>query len=186
MRGPLREVATAQVHDRANLVWHVRRLRLPARAFGRANSRRAHAGFTLIEMIVVIILIGVVIGVVSISFTRGMTQARIQAASRDLVAALRYTRGQAIVKGQETTFDLNIADNSYQAPGRASVQLPKTMHLSLYTAEQELTSDKTGRIRFFADGASTGGHVSMLFGHLEWRINVDWLTGAVTREELKH
>jgi len=58
------------------------------------------------------------------------------------------------------------------------------MRLALYTADQEIINETTGRIRFFPDGASTGGHISVLMERVEWRINVDWLTGAVTREEL--
>lgn len=152
---------------------------------GLPRIRSAQAGFTLVELVAVLVLIAITISIVTLSFSRNFAGAKIQAASRDLVAALRYTRGQAIVKGKETTFDLDLAQNSYRAPGRAPVQLPKNMHLNLYTAEQEQTSETSGRIRFFPDGASTGGHISVLMDRLEWRINVDWLTGAVTREELR-
>jgi general secretion pathway protein H len=151
----------------------------------RYSASRSVSGFTLIETVVVIVLIGIVIAIVGTSFSRGMTQAKIQAASRDMAAALRYTRGQAIVKGKEATFDLDLASNSYTVPGKSAVQLPKGMKLELYTAEQEQISDTAGRIRFYADGASTGGHISVLLGRMQWRINVDWLTGAITREELK-
>ena len=142
-------------------------------------------GFTLIELVSVLLLIAIAIGIVTMSFSRTFSGARIQAASRDLVAALRYTRGQAIVKGKETTFDLDLEANRYKAPDRAAVQLPKNMHMTMYTADQEIHSDTSASIRFFPDGASTGGHVSVLMGQVEWRINVDWLTGAVTREELR-
>ena len=54
----------------------------------------------MIEMIVVVVMIGIIASVVAFSFTQSLSGARIQAASRDLVAALRYTRGQAIVKGE--------------------------------------------------------------------------------------
>ncbi|TLY52114.1 MAG: prepilin-type N-terminal cleavage/methylation domain-containing protein [Gammaproteobacteria bacterium] len=142
-------------------------------------------GFTLVELVAVVVLIAISISVVTMSFSRNFAGAKIQAASRDMVAALRYTRGQAIVKGKETTFDLDLANNRYTAPGRAAVQLPKTMKLNLYTAAQEQTGENSGSIRFFPDGASTGGHISVLMDRIEWRINVDWLTGAITREELK-
>jgi general secretion pathway protein H len=143
------------------------------------------AGFSLIEMIAVIVLIAIAVSLVTISFSRSFSGVKIQAASRDLVAALRYTRGQAIVKGKEATFNIDLANNTYQAPGKGSVQLPKTMRLNLYTAAEEQTSESAGRIRFFPDGASTGGHISVLMERTEWRISVDWLTGAITREELK-
>jgi len=148
------------------------------------TSVRSSRGFSLIEIVAVIFLIALAVSAVSISFSKSMSGAKVQAATRDMIAALRYTRGQAIVKGKESTFDLDIANNSYQAPGRSMVQLPKNMRLALYTADQEIINETTGRIRFFPDGASTGGHISVLMERGEWRINVDWLTGAVTREEL--
>lgn len=152
----------------------------------RSTSRRYRSGgFSLIEMVAVIALIAIAATMVLMSFSTMFNGAKIQAASRDMVAALRYTRGQAIVKGKETTFDLDLANNRYTAPGRSPVQLPKTMRMNLYTAAQEQTGENSGSIRFFPDGASTGGHISVLMDRIEWRINVDWLTGAITREELK-
>ncbi len=115
--------------------------------FHRCSQNQA--GFTLIELISVIVLIALVISVVAMSFSRSLAGAKVQAASRDLVAALRYTRGQAIVKGKEMTFDMDLAANRYQAPGKGVVQLPKTMRLNLYTAAQEQTSETSGSIRFF-------------------------------------
>jgi general secretion pathway protein H len=141
-------------------------------------------GFTLIELVAVIVLVGIAISVVSLSFGKSLNNAKIQAASRDLVGALRYTRGQAIVKGQQAALDLDLQNNTYQAPGKALVKLPKDMHMTLLTADSEQTSATSGRIRFFPDGASTGGHISILMGQREWRINVSWLTGQVAREEI--
>lgn len=148
------------------------------------NIRLARsAGFSLIEMMAVIVLIAIVATVVAFSFSKSLSSAKIQAASRDLVAALRYTRGQAIVKGKEMALELNLDDSTYQAPNRAAVQLPKNMELRLLTASQELTSERSGRIRFYPDGSSTGGHISVITGEREWRINVNWLTGEVVLVE---
>ncbi|HZP65667.1 MAG TPA: GspH/FimT family pseudopilin [Rudaea sp.] len=141
-------------------------------------------GFSLIEIVAVLVLVGIALAFVSIAFTKTLDSAKVQAASRDLVAALRYTRGQAIVKGKQTALDIDLQNNTYMAPGRAMVHLPKEMHMTLLTAESEQTSATSGRIRFFPDGASTGGHISVLMGRREWRINVSWLTGQVVREEV--
>jgi general secretion pathway protein H len=148
--------------------------------------RRAHqGGFTLIEMVAVVILLGIVLSVVSLSFSKSLSSAKVEAASRDLVAALRYTRGQAIVHGAQAALDIDMVSNTYQAPGKPIVRLPREMHMSLLTAETEQTSATSGRIRFFADGASTGGHISVFLGQREWRINVNWLTGQIERVELR-
>ena len=106
-----------------------------------------------------------------------------RAASKDLVAALRYTRGQAIVKGKPQALVLNLENNSYLAPGKKSVSLPKDMVMRLTTADTEQTGANSGGIRFFADGSSTGGHISVLMGNREWRINVAWLTGEIELDE---
>ena len=74
--------------------------------------RSCARGFTLIELVAVVALIGIALSVVSLSFSKSMNSAKVQAASRDLVAALRYTRGQAIVKGQQTALDLDMQNNT--------------------------------------------------------------------------
>lgn len=145
---------------------------------------RTQRGFTLIEIIAVMVLLTIVATVVAMSFSKSMSSAKIEAASRDLVAALRYTRGQAIVHGAQAALDIDLERNTYQAPGKAIVQMPKDMHMQLVTAEIEQTGSTSGRIRFFADGASTGGHITVFLGQRRWQINVSWLTGQVSREEL--
>lgn len=149
--------------------------------------RAPHArqsGFSLIEIVAVLFLIGLAVSIVTFSFSKALTSARIDAASRDMVAALRYTRGQAIVRGQQQAFDVDIQNNTYQAPGKPIVRMPKEMRLALVTAEIEQTGATSGRIRFFPDGASTGGHVTVFMGQRQWQINVSWLTGQVVREEI--
>jgi general secretion pathway protein H len=149
----------------------------------RFRTNKRARGFTLIELMAVIVLLGIVLTLVTISFSKSLQAAKVRAASRDLVAALRYTRGQAIVKGKQAVFLLNLDDNSYAAPGKGSVKLPKDMSLRMTTAEIEQTGANSGGIRFFADGSSTGGHISVLQGQREWRINVAWLTGEIELDE---
>ena len=82
------------------------------------SESRLSRGFTLIELMAVILLLAIALTAVTFSFSKSLKSARITAASRDLVAALRYTRGQAIVKGQQEVLLLNLDDNSYTAPGK--------------------------------------------------------------------
>ena len=48
-----------------------------------------------------------------------------------------------------------------------------------------MEAEGIGRIRFFPDGASTGGNVELELGEAVWRIEVNWLTGEVSMLEPK-
>jgi general secretion pathway protein H len=147
------------------------------------RSRRRQAGFSLIEIVVVVMLIGLVLTVGAVTLTQGLGSAKIRAASRDLVAALRYTRGQAIVTRKEQVLELDVEKRAYVAPGKQAVELPGDMELALLTAAQEQVDATTGKIRFYPDGSSTGGRVRLISGDKEWHVEVAWLTGEVRMRE---
>jgi len=148
-----------------------------------ANAARQARGFTLVEIVVVIALIGLIFAVISVSIGAGLDGAKVRAASRDLAAALRYTRTQAIVKRESQALILDVDARSYTAPGKQAVQLPKQMSMKMLTAASEQVDEGVGRIRFFADGSSTGGHIDLLREKAVWGIDIAWLTGEVTLRE---
>ncbi|MDF3980386.1 GspH/FimT family pseudopilin [Luteibacter sp. PPL201] len=137
-------------------------------------------GFTLFEMLAVILLIGVAAAAVSIPITQGLASARVNAASGEVAAALRWTRAQSIVHGKDLAFEVDTARATYRAPGKADVRLPKDMRVSITSAREDQANATTGRIRFFPDGSSTGGRITLKRGDREWHVNVAWLTGAVS------
>lgn len=136
-------------------------------------------GFTLVEILAVVALIALAMTLVAVTVGDGLSGARVKAASRDLVAALRYTRGQAIVKREPQALAIDVDGRRYRAPGKKWVELPKQMEMALETARSEMEGEGIGRIRFFPDGASTGGNVELSLGEAVWRIEINWLTGEV-------
>ena len=128
-------------------------------------SARAN-GFTLLEMLAVILLIGIAVAAVSISVTQGLASARARAASAEVAAALRATRTQAIVHAHEQHFDVDTRANTYSGAFRANVALPKGMRASITSAAEDAPNDHTGRITLRA-------------GERQWHVNVSWLTGEV-------
>jgi len=113
----------------------------------RAPAGKGALGFSLIEMVAVMVLVALIAAMVSLSFSKSLSSAKVQAASRNLVAALRYTRGQAIVKGKSTSLELDVENNRYMVPGPRVVDLPSNMRMSLLTADNEQTGRGSGRIR---------------------------------------
>ena len=60
------------------------------------DSGRHEAGFSLFELIVVMVLLGLVAAVILPSFTNGMEGLRLNTAARDMVTKLKQARSRAI------------------------------------------------------------------------------------------
>lgn len=129
---------------------------------------------------VVMVIVALMLGLVATSLSRSISGAESRVAARKIVASLRYTRTQAILKKKQTVFLVDTEERSYRAPGREPVILPRGMDVLLTTARSEMTSEDVGGIRFFPDGGSTGGHVDLIVKGREYRVDVAWLTGEAT------
>jgi general secretion pathway protein H len=138
------------------------------------------AGFSLVELMVVMMLVSLLFAVVGVSVSRSIRGAEIRNASREIVAGIRHTRGQAIVQRQQQVFHVDADAKTWTASGREPVAIPEGLEITIDTARSELTGENAGGIRFYPDGASTGGSVELLAGERTWTIQVSWLTGEVS------
>ena len=144
---------------------------------------RRRRGFSLIEMLAVLTLIALIAGVAAAVIGGNLGGAKTRAAVRDLTAALRQTRGLAIVKGEERSLEIDVEARTYRVPDKAPVPLPEELQMKLLTAATEQTGDSKGQIRFFPDGSSSGGRITLTRDRREWRIEIAWLTGEVRIEQ---
>lgn len=142
-------------------------------------------GFTLLEMILVLVIAATVAAVAVPNLEPALANMQLRAATRDIASALRYARGQALSRGREAVFSLDVDRHIYQVSGRRKAYgLPTSVQLGLFTAETELSGQGQGSIRFYPDGSSTGGRVSLDALGKRRLVDVNWLTGAVViREE---
>ncbi len=142
--------------------------------------RAAVRGFTLIELTVVLLIIVLGFTVIGSNISSGNQSSQLKALARDLSSALRYARGQALISHQEIAVAINLAENTYQLSNR-----DKTYHFSdeievtLVIAQDEFKDEETAHIRFYPDGSSSGGRVTMEWGELMNRVDVNWLSGKV-------
>ncbi len=151
---------------------------------GRLNpTPLGQRGFTLLELTVVLLVVVLGFSVIGLNLSSGNDSIKIKSAAREIVSALRYARGQALMTRQETTVALNLGDNTYKVTGREKLyKIAQAIDLTVVTAQNELSGEGTANIRFFADGSSTGGRVTLGLGEAAWRININWLTGQIELE----
>lgn len=139
-------------------------------------------GFSLFELLVVMVMVVLMFTVAGVSMSRSLTGAEVRNAARDMTAGLRQTRGAAITQRQQQVFLVDADARTWQVPGRPPVNLPDGLEITLTTARSELTGNNAGGIRFYPDGASTGGRVMLSADGREWHITVGWLTGEISRD----
>lgn len=136
-------------------------------------------GVTLIELIVVIGLIAAMATALAVSVGGGSEGRQLREGAREIAAQLQYTRGVAMVQGEQQLFELDVDDGRWLAPGNRSGRLPGQLEVAVLSAAGESADAAIAGIRFFPDGSSTGGVVRLSSGESVWRIEVAWLTGAV-------
>jgi general secretion pathway protein H len=146
------------------------------------DPARKAAGFTLVELLVVLVIASLVLAMVGTSISRNISGAEMRTAARKVAASLRYTRTQAILTKSEQVFLVDTENLTYQAGEKKMESLPEGMKVELNTARSELTSETVGGIRFYPDGGSTGGNVRLEANGRIYRVNVAWLTGEASLE----
>ena len=144
------------------------------------TARAGQHGFTLLEILIVLV-IGVLLVALVPPLLSGMSgAAELRGAARQLAAGLRNARNEAVTHQQEAVLTLDLERRRFGVTGDPrEIALPESVALKLYTAQSELLDSATGGIRFFPDGSSTGGAITVSGPKLAYRVNVDWLTGTV-------
>jgi prepilin-type N-terminal cleavage/methylation domain-containing protein len=121
------------------------------------SRNKAQAGFTLLEMLVTVAVMGIVLAVLAGFMRPHSHRLEMEAAARDVARAMRTARATAIADGTPVTF--------------AMPAVPAW----LTVAEQA----PRGGILFAADGSSSGGQVLLSGEGQAAAVSADWLTGRV-------
>lgn len=138
------------------------------------------AGFTLLEVLVVLVIIAMATTLAAMAFSGGLDGMRLRSSSKEIAAQLRYTRTQAIATGQPQRFSIDPQGHRWQGPGKRHGKIPQALGVDFIGAREAQPRAGAGGILFFPDGASTGGRVQLSVKRAVWRIDVAWLTGEVT------
>jgi general secretion pathway protein H len=131
---------------------------------------RSKAGFTLIEMIVVLVILSLIVGLVLVRHPTRSAGLDTDVTVRALSNALRLARSRAIAQDREVIVDTALG--GFVVDGGSPWLLPPGQALSV------------SRVIFIPDGGSSGATILLAAGQRRISVDVNWLTGRVRAREL--
>lgn len=117
----------------------------------REQARGPGRGFTLIEILVVLVLMGLAAALVMPSFTRGLKGLELETTGRDLITKMKGARSEAVA--QQRVFRIIVGEKSYVFAnefGEAMEQIPFPEGIVAEVGEAPV------RIAFYSNGRSSG------------------------------
>lgn len=144
-----------------------------------AGEARDPAGFTLIELLVVLAVLALALALAMPALNRLMPGLELQTEARDVASALREARAQAIGQNAEIAVVVDAERRAVVIGNRSVVQL--SSRAEIVPAANRTNAREPGgpQIRFFPDGSSSGGQVTLQLDERKRHVLVDWLTGAI-------
>jgi general secretion pathway protein H len=154
-------------------------------------------GFSLIELMVVLILISLSIALVTPSLSRLLRSVELKGAAKKVSAILRYCRSEAVNKGQvyQTLFDSNLREVRVQSAALQTEKnateekkafqrtyfLPEGIRMKEVDIPSSRSDSDLPQIEFYPNGGSNGGTILLdTQDRAGYKIKVDFLTGMVT------
>jgi general secretion pathway protein H len=150
--------------------------RRPALAALRAHGR----GVTLLELLIVLAIMASATAIMLPMFGKGISTSEVKSSARQLASGLRTARSEAIAQRRETFLLLDVAGRRFRVGSDPrEYKLPRDLELKLFTAQNDLVDEAVGAIRFYPDGGSNGGRITVGSDQRKFEVDVDWLTGRV-------
>jgi general secretion pathway protein H len=145
-------------------------------------KRKPTRGFTLIELMLVLVVLGLLVSLTPPLFEKAFPAMKLKAATRDLAQEIRYVQQTAILSGKALSVRFDLHDNTYQSDqvnqGEAR-RLPNGLRFIPDQNSASFSAEPILVFEFFPDGSSSGGILILDNGARRLAIAVDWLTSRV-------
>lgn len=142
----------------------------------RPPAPRPASGFTLLELLVVLTLVGLILGLAAPRLSAGVPGVSARAAVRDVAALLQTARNRAVTEQRPVIVAVDGEGRSL-ALDDDRLRLDPEVELAVVGARSE-----AAELRFYPDGSTSGASLRLGRPGHRYRVELDWLTGRVRIE----
>gem|GEM_PF-547287 len=140
---------------------------------------RSSPGFTLLEMVCVLAIIGLIIGIALPALSRGLHRVSVEAAANRIAARLKETRSVAIETGRPSSMIFDKTSRQLIGPGgRPPIVVAQDLDWRVTLSGSCRFQAGTAELIYYPDGRSCGGDIYLSGGNVTYKVSVNWLTGA--------
>jgi general secretion pathway protein H len=151
----------------------------------RARPAGSQDGFTLIELLAVLVVLALVVGLTAAQLGTRQGGAALEAAAHEIASRCRAVRAAAIREGQSRSVVIDMASRVVTGgTDMPSFRVAQAISLTFEASASERRGQRIAGIRFFPNGASTGGKVRLEAERQAYEVRVNWLTGRVFVERV--
>ena len=150
----------------------------------RRRLRWPSAGFTLVEVLIVLAIMALATTLFMTGVRTGTTGAELREATREMTAALNEARSLAIAGNRVTALVIEQQPSLPRAT-RASIVLSPRVSIAVRASAASAGEGSGSAIYFFPDGSSSGGEIEFTAGTAREIVSVDWFTGHASAQELR-
>jgi general secretion pathway protein H len=146
---------------------------------GATQTRASAAGFTLVEILVVVAILSTLAMMAAPLLRRSPAQAQLRADVARLAAALRLTRAAAMAQNRAIGLSLYTESRTFVSPAVPAFALDPRTEVGMEIGDGGINGGSGGMIRFFPSGRSNGGRIHLRLDQSVARVDVVWATGNV-------
>ena len=140
----------------------------------------ATAGFTLVEMLVVLAIMALVATIAAPGLVSHYRSKTLEAMAGEITMRLRLSRTSAIATARPKQVVVDLGTRIIRFGERDIVALPDDVKMTVVTGQETVVADRQTVLTFLPDGSASGMDIALQQKGRTARIAVNWLTGLST------